>query len=575
MNGDDRDWKQTLPKDLDRDDYHGRLHIRALLSGRAQASLYRILIQISQSFLLVMTHSALVNCLSVDTYVGSLYNFISGANGTRAIPFFQHLCEILVAARVETDISIPLDILDSTLISLSTALSELLRRESRARYNEQLPDLINSLRNAAQLITEEGSLVTRGILIQRATDLQSVVARACGLLCAEEDAEPNKQGTSVFRSTYTPTMLMPGGRHDNDKADISKIKIFPTQDEIMSDVGEFLPPTDPDQPHFLTSKAERYIDTHFRLLRHDTFGKLKEALACLMQTLVNDPGQLGNPKVEFGDKRAYTYTNATVRYLTLSRRAVLQANISIPQPYNIRRESRVDRKKWWEESRRLEEGVLVSFICIKESTVQHMFFTVAERHTDVNKSDSLTYDKNMATISVKLTTQDQPAVEALLDLSRNKIRGILLEFPHVLPATFVHVLENLQNMQLLSRLPFRELILPDRVDGPAGVKLDVPPPLYARNPNFAFSLRPILANDAAGPMRLYPSLDNYAALAAEMEPKTDLDHAQCIALIEALTREFALIQGPPGTGKSFLGVKIMKVLVDAKKKYRLGPIVVV
>jgi len=68
MNSDDRDWKQTLPKDLDNDDeYHGQNHIRALLSKRAQAGQYDRLIKISRSFLLVMTHSAMVDCLSVDT----------------------------------------------------------------------------------------------------------------------------------------------------------------------------------------------------------------------------------------------------------------------------------------------------------------------------------------------------------------------------------------------------------------------------------------------------------------------------------------------------------------------------
>jgi len=73
---------------------------------------------------------------------------MSGANGTRAIPFFYHLCEILVATRAETVPAIPLVRLDSTLIAPSTTISELIRREARARYNDDLPDLINSLETA-------------------------------------------------------------------------------------------------------------------------------------------------------------------------------------------------------------------------------------------------------------------------------------------------------------------------------------------------------------------------------------------------------------------------------------------
>ncbi len=61
----------------------------------------------------------------------------------------------------------------------------------------------------------------------------------------------------------------------------------------------------------------------------------------------------------------------------------------------------------------------------------------------------------------------------------------------------------------------------------------------------------------------------------EMEARTELDHGQCRALLAALTREFAFIQGPPGTGKSYLGIQLMKVLMDCKKTENLGPVVVV
>lgn len=204
-----------------------------------------------------------------------------------------------------------------------------------------------------------------------------------------------------------------------------------------------------------------------------------------------------------------------------------------------------------------------------------MFFTVTERSTETGNDNSLTHNNNTATVTVKLATQDQSAVEALLDLSRQKIRGVLLEFPHVLPATFIPVLENLQNMQRLSRLPFPEWILPDRVDGPPGVKLDVPPPLYARRTGFAFPLSSIL-NPGASTISLYPSSScSDPFLVAELESKTELDHGQCVALVAALTREFAFIQGPPGTGKSYLGVRLMKVLLDVKRRADLGPIVVV
>jgi len=77
-------------------------------------------------------------------------------------------------------------------------------------------------------------------------------------------------------------------------------------------------------------------------------------------------------------------------------------------------------------------------------------------------------------------------------------------------------------------------------------------------------------------MSLYPTSSGLdSLLATELEAKTELDHGQCVALVAALTREFAFIQGPPGTGKSYLGLKLMKVLLDVKRRANLGPIVVV
>lgn len=107
---------------------------------------------------------------------------------------------------------------------------------------------------------------------------------------------------------------------------------------------------------------------------------------------------------------------------------------------------------------------------------------------------------------------------------------------------------------------------------------DIPPPRYARSPGFALSLKPILKNAAVGDTNLSikpNSISDNEDLIKRVEVVTDLDRGQCRALIAALSREFALIQGPPGTGESYLGVKLMKVLLNCQTVADLGPIVVV
>ena len=116
LNADDRDWKQMLPRDLDDQENYGREHIQSLLSMVAHT---HGCVDLAESFLFVITHQALLDCLSVDTFVGGLYNFISGSNGSRAIPFFQRLSTNLIEASLGSAIS--KSSVETMLIAMSTA----------------------------------------------------------------------------------------------------------------------------------------------------------------------------------------------------------------------------------------------------------------------------------------------------------------------------------------------------------------------------------------------------------------------------------------------------------------------
>lgn len=116
-----------------------------------------------------------------------------------------------------------------------------------------------------------------------------------------------------------------------------------------------------------------------------------------------------------------------------------------------------------------------------------------------------------------------------------------------------------------------------RHDGMSGAKVyhDVPPPLYARRAGFEFPLKTITSSATDSVSINSASSCNDNDLLKELESKTPLDRGQCRALVAALTQEFAFIQGPPGTGKSFLGLHLMRVLLDVKVKAKLGPVLVV
>jgi hypothetical protein len=577
LDGDEREWKQMLPRDFDNEENFGRDHIKSTMTVRTRIIDHHGLIEVALAFLRTITHPAILDCLSVETYVGSLYNFVSGTHGTRAIPFLQHVCEIVGKIYGDAITASFTTKAEHLAIVMSRALREIVRREPRARFNEHLPSLIDAIENLVQMISEAQSQ-THTIVMRYVGEMRAVIDRANGLLPTEDEVQELLQ-PSVAPSSYPRNVNTPQDRHDNDKQDISLMEIFPTREEIMTDVPEFLPVADKDQPHFIADPAQRHIDTNFRLFRYDTFGELKEALGNLMHAIEADPMALMNPKLSFGDFRAYHYTNSYISYLSFDQRRGLELNLSFQQLQVLRGKSAANRRKWWEDNKRLSEGILLSFITVHEDVVQHIFLTVTLRQTDNRKDYSLTSDEHQGTITAKLARHDQKDIETLVRLSCDKTRGVLIEFPGVIPATFMPVLTNLQEMNRLGRLPFQQWILPGRAQPfKRNEKVDIPPPLYARG-SFHFSLEPILKAGApgGGDIRINPAsitLDDPDIL-HEMETRTELDRGQCRALLAALSREFAFIQGPPGTGKSFLGVHLMKVLMECKARADLGPVVVV
>jgi hypothetical protein len=576
LNEEDRDWTQMLPRDLDDEGYYGRDHIQTLLSMVAHTNGCREFVDLAKPFLLVITHPALLDCLSVDTFVGNMYNYISGSNGSRAIPFFKRLSTNLVEAHLESSKAGLIMALADTLTAMSTAICEVLRREQRATFHDDLPDLVDSLENIPEITGIDNRSTTFQIIANRVAELRAMITRAKGLLDHPEEPRVGGVSTTVVTSTYPREIALPGGRHDNDKMDITKIKIIPTEDEIRSNLVEFLPSTDPDQPHFLADAAGRHLDTHFRLLRHDIFGVLKEALGGLLTAVENDPDLLSNPKLNLGDMQIYSYPNAYIRYVSYDHRRGFEAQISFPQLPLLRKMLPPERRTWWEESRRLEEGTLLCFVSLNGAESSVLLLTVSEKCTG-GKDFNLSSENHQSTIAAKLATNNQTDMELVIQSSCYNTRGALIEFPGVLLATFVPILENLQNMQQQSRLPFRQWILPDRigVNGNMSPVLDIPPPLYARGAHFTFSLNAIL-KDSDDDLALSSNtpIDDPTTI-DELEARTCLDRGQCRALMAALLREFAFIQGPPGTGKSYLGVHLMRVLLSCKSEATLGPIIVV
>lgn len=561
LEGDNQSSQQFVASDLASDEFSG-LHLIKETMGLDGVSEERA-ISCAYNFLRVVTHPAILDPLSIDSFVSTIYNFFGGAGGNRAVPFFLGMCE-KIAVHHERHGSAPVATVTELAVCILKALAELLNREVRSRFNEDMTNLFDTIQALAVLGQPRA---TTDPVVPRLDRLRRLVARETGRLISDDTKTREPHNASFVQSTFPAEVALPGGRHDNDFADISQIQILPTRGEIDCDGEECLPPTDFTRPHFLDDPVQRHIDSAFRLLRHDIFGPVKDVLKDLLAQNTSDPRR--KPRVG-GNTMARVYTGAGVQHVFVDKGG-LGAVVSFKSPHQLRGKSASERRRWWQESSRLDEGSLIAFVSSRGEEKLLLFLEVTEKNTgaagDGEREASLVGAGNSARLGVKLATLSSHSLGVLTTLHGERIPGALVEFHGLIPATFVPVLSNLQKMMRKGELAFQEWVVPTENSGHAAV-CDIPPPAYARGPGFEFDLGPVMQG---GALRVTEAREDALAM---LEMHTTLDRGQCGALYAALTREFALIQGPPGTGKSYVGVQLVRVLLQNKAKARLGPILI-
>jgi AAA domain len=554
-------YQQNVVKALasDVDDGHGTEHIRNLTSARPNSETCDDFVELVRCFFMAITHPYVLRCLSINTEVGNIYNSI----GT---PFFQHVAETLSRqAGVPPMLGSKGTSFTQILVALVTAAREMLRRCPKTVLHEDIPALGKQLSGLAKFVTDRNPTHSH-ILVSAIPEIEGMIQRAQGILINEPEGTKGRTRQLVV-SAYLRDIELPGDRHDNDKLDITQIAIIPTESEIRSQRAEYLPSPLPSKPHFLQSK-ERHLDTYFRLHRHDIFGELKYIINGLLNRPHDDEPWNKMVQLSQGNVNAFVYVRAGVTHIRSTKNQGIEAKIAFQTPPDLRGKSASQRQRWWNATKRLEEGSLLCLISFQNGEGRPLFFTVTQRNTDPKAEYSLASERKPV-ISGKLTSATMCQLRSLITNFR-KTDGLLVEVPGIIPATFMPVLENLQRMQKDSRLPFANWILEQgRISSESGI----PPPFYARIPGFSFNLSPILT-DRTIPLTFKPGFGT-KEVQRKLEQLTTLDKGQCEALIAALSREFALIQGPPGTGKSHVGIQLMRTLLANKAEASLGPIIVV
>ncbi|KAK7424141.1 hypothetical protein QQZ08_008747 [Neonectria magnoliae] len=547
-------------------------HIPATDGQAAKITLWET--EVKPMFALV-THPCVVDSAVLEQQVATVFNFILGVGGSRMIRIFHYITQLLKALTTSC--------MATTELSLAV-LAKVFDCNTNNVINPEFAKLVVEFSKVVDRVPssdEEFSHLQTSKYLQYMQQRLDVGENIPNLQRAPQ--APIARETFVLRRDLPGLLSADGPRHNNDHADITKIAIMPTYEEIISPRGEYLPTNDPSEWH--TQGIRGRLDREFRLVREDTVGQLRDAVREMLESARNQgEKEYGRPH---NSLRTYTYDFPTVTDVRINRVTGMEMTVSCSQPQHVAQMTPKKRKDWWMHSKRLQSGALV---CLFDVTGSVLFFVVSE--TTMRSKD----DKEARKVPAA-ESDDAPPTQQLLTLSdddaylfvnlklidarRNEItqvmrwyrhvgsslRRYLVEFPGVLLDSFKHTLSALQQMHERPIIPFQALLAPLES---SSEEVEVKPPQYARKAGFTFDLS-CLTTDKI-PFTMNPrSPPTPGALASQ----STLDPTQSAGLLNTLSRELSLIQGPPGTGKSYTGEKIVKVLLRSKKTAKLGPILCV
>ncbi|KAI7969203.1 hypothetical protein EIK77_006108 [Talaromyces pinophilus] len=505
------------------------------------------------------SHPDVLQSLILERAVGTIYNFLFGVGGGRASMLLTFCSEVLRHCTKDESTS---EWLEASLVVFSRIVdlnSTALVQESLKTCASQFQEIFTTW------VTDhpDNPLHESRVHLERLLRRFEIGVSLPAIVRNEPSKEPKTRGSFIIRREP------PGGRHDNDHADICQIRIMPTFQEISSLRNEYLPPFDPTQWH--VNGLHGLLDRNFRLLREDTVGLLRDAIHSEIQPSRN----VSNHK---NQQRTNVYQNGRIIELGFHWKDGFHFMLGFSQPTHVGKVTSAKREDWWKSSKRLQPGALVCLIMQRNFVV---FCTVinpqaAPRKRGTNdtksqykESDGLWKDPQEAAVFLQLTSVNDRSIEMVLNHYTTKGSHIaLVEFPCVLLPAFEPTLKALQLMKRIDNLPFSELLIPN--SSHAGSSVD--PPLYTTEPGFQFNLRCLMNDNSDFFVRVSHPTD-----LQKLRQNSSLDDAQASALVDTLQRKIGLIQGPPGTGKSYTGVALIKVLLANKGrgKKRLGPIICV
>lgn len=544
-------------------------------------------------FFHIITHPNVISSALLEDSLSTIYIFLYGPSGQRAIKLFETIIQVLSVLHrsnpTNGETFSESIIEDGSAWSLTAMSLEALAKlmdfnGTKAASNESLQPLIQSFEQFFQ--DDSGSSGNPfAITSQRFLDR---IHRQLGIAKAIPDitlGNKSRAQANIAKPGFQIPNDLPGAlsrngaRHDNDFEDIRKIKILPTLEEIQSSRAEYLPSMEPLEWH--VDGVDGLLDRQFRLLREDTIGSLRDAVRLELDQLQRP--NIADRKSLSNATRTYSYSNFVINRVDCDQHVGLTFSVAVDQLAHLKNKPLQERRDWWERSRRLQLDTLV---CIIDNGGTAIFCSVStaprlpseelQQRLDYLKQEitsvlNVDEDPECVYLYLRLVEEDAINVKYMLKLSsqsRHPPKALLVEFPKVLLPSFYPSLQALQAMSGKGELPFSELLGP--ISDGGSTTIDIQAPAYALKRGFRFDLRAVMKERQ--PLYLQPAQCFDIDL---FRKHSILDDTQATSLVDALLLKMAVIQGPPGTGKSYTGVALIRVLLRNKKAAHLGPVLCV
>lgn len=320
----------------------------------------------------------------------------------------------------------------------------------------------------------------------------------------------------VLDSTADDSTDGPGGRHDNDFAQIYKVKLLPTPDEFVSTERPFYRRADAIASVTQETRGLTHLDNQFRLLREDLLGELRNDFQIAT-------GQKKGRKKLVLEQLEYVGIDcgpsARRKHCSLK----LRCRGDVPQLRNIKGVD--NRKKHLAKNKGLMKHQSIGCLISNGAVIA---FATVERNEDYLAREPAV---------VLLRLPDVGSLGQVLMVCRTTSD---LCFVQVDTAVFAYepILKCLQSM---TELPLEDQLISlisDSAETASGIEpTDI---VEAIRERWEEDLQDVIGSTHS----------------------INLDQAQAESLLTGLMKKLSLIQGPPGTGKSFIGALIAKILHD-------------